>query len=175
MTEGVLFGWMQRVTQVLDNKGVLSRLKVSRCASSSSAWCSWAVVLTLVVGVQAELRANVFLAINDQDIQNGGVGQYSQGWLQLVKSLQVLSRWLAMQGCPASQMAFAGSNLWLTHQASLPVLQCYAIMQLVYLTHKFCLFNPTLLSSNSPCLQVLSLWSWCGSSCTGAACSSLCR
>uniref|UniRef100_A0A383VY64 FGFR1 oncogene partner (FOP) N-terminal dimerisation domain-containing protein n=1 Tax=Tetradesmus obliquus TaxID=3088 RepID=A0A383VY64_TETOB len=43
----------ERVTQVLDSKGVLTRLK-------------------------AELRANVFLAINDQDIQNGGVGLASK-------------------------------------------------------------------------------------------------
>jgi hypothetical protein len=72
---------VQRVTQVLDSKGVLTRLKVrlkdSYHAGYKSLVSRLAMADALPSLLQAELRANVFLAINDQDIQNGGVGEFT--------------------------------------------------------------------------------------------------
>jgi hypothetical protein len=69
----------QQVTTVLDRQGVLSRLKVRFYMLFIHGY-TWVASETLArspcfCAVQAELRANVFLAINDQDVRQGGIGE----------------------------------------------------------------------------------------------------
>lgn len=91
---------------MLDKQQVLSRLKVSDKAlaclqnhpsqlGSASLLSAGLLLVELTAAVQAELRANVFLAINDQDIRQGGIGEHHtsccQCLVQPVRPAQALT------------------------------------------------------------------------------------